>query len=149
MAKRYNQGITKIRRIAQIQHLCPKRVRPAIWSTGVGKGVGIKNWATYKHFLLKAQIKWDDGLFIPFCKIKNVIWINVPRERVELTSPCEQRFLRPPRLPFRHRGIYIYDSNKRYTLCARGVIKKRHPSGMVNSPDTAIIHTRPHQLKWH
>ena len=33
------------------------------------------------------------------------LYLMVPKVRVELTCPLGQRFLRPPRLPFRHFGL--------------------------------------------
>jgi hypothetical protein len=30
----------------------------------------------------------------------------VPEEGVEPTRPCDQRILSPPRLPFRHSGVF-------------------------------------------
>ncbi len=47
----------------------------------------------------------------------------MPKERIELTRGCPQRFLRPSRLPFRHFGLYqsvgdAYSTGTRHILKA-------------------------------
>ena len=60
----------------------------------------------------------------------------VPEKGVEPSRPCGQRILSPPRLPFRHSGVWVQSSGFAGMVQARawrGVSGVAGPSGLIAS----------------